>query len=285
MKTLSKHIIVYVFCLVGFACDLDRQSLADKARSNAAAPTETETTESLTTPVNLSVETIELKIGDNDLQAVISKGKTVKPLYFNIHDDENTSVEAAKAVADRQGGKVVELKHTGKRLISFKLQNKPYMIDPNRIYTKNGVNKTLLKNGKTSPEAESEVGRFSSKLIADFLTQSEVVIALHNNTNNEYSAKSYEKGGEFETDAAQVFVNPANDIDDFFFVTEQIHFTKIKEKGFNVILQDNDNVTDDGSLSVYCGKAKIKYINVEAEHGHLSEQIRMLEVLNEVLAN
>ncbi|HQU86155.1 MAG TPA: hypothetical protein PKY59_23710 [Pyrinomonadaceae bacterium] len=287
-----KKIIILIACSLCFsiaACNINNRSLAENPKTASdnvsVESTKSETTENAEPIVNLTQEIVELKIGDLGLQAVVSKGKPDKPLYFNMHDDENTSVQAAKSVADKQGGKVIELKHTGARLINFKLNNKPYTIDPNRIYTTLGINKTLLKNGKTSPEAEAEVDKFAKKLIADFLKQTDVVIALHNNSNNEYSAKSYEKGGEFEKDAAQVFINPQNDIDDFFFVTEEKYFNKLKEKGYNVILQDNNNVTDDGSLSVYCGKEKIKYINVEAEHGHLAQQIKMLETLREVLAD
>jgi hypothetical protein len=35
-------------------------------------------------------------------------------------------------------------------------------------------------------------------------------------------------------------------------------------------------MTDDGSLSVYCGKLGIPYVNVEAQHGHLVRQLKML---------
>lgn len=275
-------IITAILSLAIYEFDAETQVLAQKTEN---ASDNVKTKKNAEVFANLFQKMSEVKIGDLNLQALISYGKTDKPLYFNMHDDENTSVQAAKSVVDKQGGKIIELKHTGARLINFKLNNKPYTIDPNRIYTKIGINKTLLKNGKTSPEAEAEVDKFAKKLIADFLKQTDVIIALHNNSNNEYSAKSYEKGGEFEKDAAQVFINPQNDIDDFFFVTEEKYFNKLKEKGFNVILQDNNNVTDDGSLSVYCGKEKIKYINVEAEHGHLSQQIKMLEILREVLVD
>ena len=42
-------------------------------------------------------------------------------------------------------------------------------------------------------------------------------------------------------------------------------------------------MTDDGSLSVYCGMKKIPYINVEAQRGHLQEQIAMLKELQNLL--
>lgn len=284
MKNLTIIFVSSVFCLMISSCSFHNKTSAENVvnAENIENTTESETVALL---ANLTQETINLKISGKDLPVVINRGKTAKPLYFNMHDDENTSVEAAKVVADKFGGTVIELKHSGERLIDFKLNNKNYKIDPNRIFTKIGISKTLDNYGDTTPEAEAEVDKFAKKLVSDFLKQSDVIVALHNNSNDEYSAKNYEKGKKNETDAAKVFIDPANDVDDFFFVTEEKHFNKLKEKGFNVILQDNAKVTDDGSLSVYCGNEKITYINVEAQHGHLVQQIKMLEALREVLAN
>jgi D-alanyl-D-alanine dipeptidase len=53
----------------------------------------------------------------------------------------------------------------------------------------------------------------------------------------------------------------------------------------NVVLQDNRQVTDDGSLSVYCGKWGIPYVNVEAQHEHLEQQLQMLKVLLRIIAD
>jgi hypothetical protein len=109
-----------------------------------------------------------------------------------------------------------------------------------------------------------------------------LIIAVHNNTDEKYSIKSYEKGEDLGKDAKLVNTNLKTDVDDFFFVTDKNIFKFLKEKNLNVALQDNVNVTDDGSLSVYCGNYKIPYINVEGEHGHLPEQIKMLEILQEI---
>ncbi len=230
-----------------------------------------------------STETVKLKIGETEIQAMIRKGNIGKPLFFNMHDDENTSVEAAKEFVAKYGGKIIELKHDGKRLVKFRLKNKQFTLDPNRIFTTSGIRKTLKEYGKTSPETEKVVDTFAKNMISKFLADSKIIVALHNNSEDAYSAKSYEKGGEYERDAAQVFIKPENDVDDFFFVTEQKYFDAFKAKGFNVVLQNNQTVIDDGSLSVYCGREKITYINVEAQHGHQAEQLKMLEALREVL--
>ena len=100
------------------------------------------------------------------------------------------------------------------------------------------------------------------------------MIALHNSSEGQYSALSYEKGAIYASDAADVFIADGTDPDDFFFVTETAVFDAIRGRGYNVVLQDNRRVSDDGSLSVYCGRAGVRYINVEAQHGHLEQQRR-----------
>ena len=286
MRKLTTIFLIGLACLA--ACSVQKESTAAIVENNSVTKNESTAIENIL-PANfleiVSQETVKLKLGDAEVQVIISKGKTEKPLFFNMHDDENTSVEAAKAFVAKYDGKVIELAHDGSRLIKFKLKNEQFTIDPNRIFTAVGITETLKKNGKTSPEAEKEIDAFAKNLIAKFLADSTIIVAMHNNSENAYSVKSYEKGGDSEKDAAQVFTKPENDVDAFFFVTEQKHFDAFKTKGFNVVLQNNQTVTDDGSLSVYCGKGKITYINVEAQHGHAAQQLKMLEALREVLGN
>jgi len=42
-------------------------------------------------------------------------------------------------------------------------------------------------------------------------------------------------------------------------------------------------VSDDGSMSVYCGSRGIRYINIEAQMGDESNQMDMLEALYTIL--
>ena len=231
----------------------------------------------------LKEEIIPVKVGDTVTKIVISRTAVAYPLYFNMHDDENTSVEAAKEIIARFGGTLIELQTDGKREIRFSLNNIKYTFDPNRIFTAAGIKKTLENNGAFSTEAQTEIEKLVAKLEKDYLANAKLIITLHNNGNEGYSIKSYEKGGEFEGDAKSIFMNPSSDVDDFFFVTEEKYYKLLSEKNRNVALQDNEKVTDDGSLSVYCGYKKIPYINVESEHGHLREQIKMLDALRETL--
>ena len=60
-------------------------------------------------------------------------------------------------------------------------------------------------------------------------------------------------------------------------------FKRIKKQGFNAVLQSNIKATDDGSLSIYYGKKNLVYINIETEKGNLDEQVKMLNVVFNIL--
>ena len=224
-------------------------------------------------------ESIEnVKIGETEIKIVSYKTSKSKPIYFRPHENETTSSIAVKEVLARRGGTLVELKSKGERFIKFLLKQKNFSFDPNRIFSPKGIEKTL---GSTSIEAQIAVTEFVEKLFSDHLTSKKLIIAVHNNTDGApLSMETYQKADKSEI--ADFAINPIRDADDFFYVTDENFFEFLKKKGFNVALQNNQTVEDDGSLSVYCGKQGIPYVNVEAQSGHLREQIEMLEALQEL---
>ena len=226
--------------------------------------------------INKSSETV--KIGKTDVQIVSYKTKNNSPVYFRPHENEVTSGLAVQAVLPRYGGALIELRSKGERVINFALKGKFYAFDPNRIFTKTGTEKAL---GTSLTEPNSEVAKFVETLFSRYLTDKNLLIAVHNNTDGGgLSMEIYKKASKSEI--ADIFINPLRDADDFFFVTDAEHFKFLKEKQFNVVLQNNETAEDDGSLSIYSGKQGIAYINVESQHGHLQQQIEMLEALQEL---
>ncbi|MBS2026715.1 MAG: protein tyrosine phosphatase [Deltaproteobacteria bacterium] len=231
------------------------------------------------------VDTTALELGDRAVK-LVSHDAGPGPLMVNVHDDENTAVDAALAVIAKRGGRVVELQHTGARLITFQLASAKYIADPNRIFTARGVPATLHKYGATSKDAEAAVAAFAKALLGKLDPPAGwPLIALHNNTPElSYSILSYQPGGADAGEAGEVFVNPKRNANDFLLVTERKHFDALKARGFNVVLQSDKPATDDGSLSVYCGQQKRAYVNVEAQHGHLAEQTEMIDALYDAVA-
>ena len=100
---------------------------------------------------------------------------------------------------------------------------------------------------------------------------------MHNSTDGDYCINSILESSYENSDIEAIHINPTRDEDDFYLVTQKEKFDYFKERGYNVVLQDNLNAEDDGSLSVYCGRKNIDYINIECENGHVREQVEMIK--------
>lgn len=207
--------------------------------------------------------------------------------YFAPHNDEKTSVLAAMDVMRQHGGRLVQITHPGKRNLPVITRGRQMLFDPNRMFSEAGIEKTLKRLNKSHTRALHEQIREFAQITLEHLNLHNlhrgVLIGLHNNTEGGYSAEQYVKGKELEKEAADVHLNRAHDPDDFFFVISRTHFDKLKAMNYNVVLQDNENMTDDGSLSVYCAQSGFGYVNVEAQHGHQAVQKQMIESLITIL--
>lgn len=225
------------------------------------------------------------KVGSLKLQVVSQCFQPCadKISFLNVHENESTSVKAAEDFLQSFGGTLTRLKHNGERLIAFKLADQSYNFDPNRIFTPKGL-KATVKGSRNLAAAGNTVKGLSRHLLEKYVDGKSLVVALHNNTDNNYSIKTYLPGGDEAGNAAEVYISKDMDPDDFFVTTERDVFKKIKERNMNVVLQDNRRAKDDGSLSVYAAKKNIPYINVEAQEGHRKEQLQMMEAITDILA-
>lgn len=222
-------------------------------------------------------DTLHLPLSDTRID-LISFGKdSSRILLYNVHDNENSSALAGRMLARYHGGAYYELMHNGKRNISFLFGQDSIHIDPNRIYTDTGIWQQLARNHNTDTLAHQLIASWRDSLLTTLrIHQRKLVIALHNNTNQNYGFKSYMPGGEYEDEAEAVYKGCVRDKDDFYFVTDYRILDRLVSGQYHVVMQSYETLTDDGSLSVYCAKLGIPYVNVEAQHGHFWRQLRML---------
>ena len=254
-----------------------RRQRADSVVERRAAPVPS-------APGAPAVDTLAVAVGETPVRLVVHTAPGGDGLnMLNLHDDEGTSVEAALDVVRERGGRVVEVVHTGERNLTFAVRGRPYTADPNRIFTDAGRRRTLAP--RADPAALAALEAFADTVLALYAdAPTPVVVTLHNNTPDGYSARSYEPGAQYATDAAAVAVRPGADPDDFFFVTDRPLYDALVGQGFSAVLQDNRAATDDGSLSVWAAQRGVPYVNVEAERGHRAEQVRMIRALADVLS-
>ncbi|MEM6783965.1 MAG: hypothetical protein AAF624_09560 [Bacteroidota bacterium] len=234
--------------------------------------------------------TTTLPIGNDVVRVVVTEQPGCDVDVLVLHDSENTGVEAAQAVIAERGGRLVDLQHTGARNLTFALRTArrggearvdSFQVDPNRVFTGAGAGASLAGLARDTPEARRAVRRFAEHLLAIY-GEPTVVVTAHNNTEGRYAATSYATDGPYAEDGAALHIAPGADADDFFFVTDRTLFDTLAGAGFNAVLQA-DAATDDGSLSVWAAQQGVPYVNVEAQHGHLAEQTRMMHALWDVL--
>lgn len=225
-----------------------------------------------------------IQLGDSTITFIEENMNTTnKILFINVHENEMTSVEAIRNYDVNERYHFVYLKHNGSRRIGFNHSEDIFTVDPNRIFTHEGIVGTLAYDSIFHNRHAEKLSKILAKEILKYVHASSWIISLHNNTPDNYSIMSYLPDSSEALNTKEVYINEKMDPDDFIYTTDLSLFSKLKYLQINVILQDNENCVDDGSLSVYCGKRNIPYANVEAEDGHLTEQIFLIsELINHV---
>jgi hypothetical protein len=233
--------------------------------------------------VDMNKKTIILGDSSIVLHSKINNSKS-DILFLNIHEDEHTSIEAVEHFSETTSLNFVYLQHNKTRRIHFSSKKDTYSVDPNRIYTSKG-RKATIEPTKIFKFRPNRIAKKLAKEIINVVNQYSIIVTMHNNTDINYSIKSYLPGEDESQNTADVFISKNWDADDFVYTTSQVYFDYLKKVDVNVILQDNTGFVNDGSLSVYCGKNGIPYLNIEAQKGHLTEQIKLVEIVYEMLNN
>ncbi len=198
-------------------------------------------------------------------------------LLLQLHSNERSAGEAAYTAACRWGTEFLQLLNNEQRLVGFQHQEQWFQFDPNRIFSTEGIRKTLAQSGAISEGAVAAVQQFSDSLLC-LLNRYQVIIAVHNNTDSRFNIRQY-----LPIDPERVHLNQQQDEDDFFLTNDPAFFAALKAGHHNVVWENASRMEEDGSLSLYCQRNNIRYINIEAEHGHTAGQLAMLETVKRIL--
>ncbi len=229
-------------------------------------------------------KTILYRLGDRDIPLkVMQYGEAKDIICINLHANEITSVQAAQSVLEERGGTLVRIENKQQRLIRFRLKGIVYTFDPNRMFSRVGIEQTLRDNGRISRDAMGEVEKFAARVLQLIPENASCIVALHNNTEQAYSVNSYLPGNDRQHDAKAVYADSLQDVDDIAFTTDSLLYLQMANQRYNSILQDNRNARKDGSLSIYCGEKGRRYINIETQHGKLDQYVEMLNKLFEII--
>ena len=208
---------------------------------------------------------------------ILKYGSRKDIVMVSLHDDETSSVKAAKKFLEKTGGQLIRIKNEENRYLTFSHSGRKFRFDPNRIFTKIGIQESLREqNVSITPAAIKLVDGFG-KFILKKIPSAHTVIALHNNKDGGLSIHSYVKGGFLEENAMAVHRSDRHDPDNFFFTTDRRLSRSLSAAGYNVVFQNNKKASDDGSLSIYYGRRNKSYINIEAEDGMQQVQETMIK--------
>jgi hypothetical protein len=224
-------------------------------------------------------ETMAVPVGDGRVHLAVRRFGNGGLRYLSLHENEHTAVEAAVAVLAHQAGTLIELRGSGRRLVSFRDGVRPLAFDPNRIFTDAGIRQTLCRHGSYTGAGIAAARRLRDAVLVLLDGRpNDPVVALHSNAGGLYSIQAYRPGGAHAGDVEALAVHSDRAPDAFFLVTRASLFESLRDAGFNVVLQ-NDHPADDGSLSLWFQLQGRAYINVEARLGAVQEQQRMLEAV------
>lgn len=222
---------------------------------------------------------IVFPLGTNSCKLTYMGDQNRFATFIALHENETASVTAYLDIASSLPNTALfRLNQSGQRNLRFKINESSYHFDPNRIFSLVGIKNTLLKlnpNVKSIPlEVEEGIKRFSDSLLSIFRLDldSGYFVAIHNNTNNNFSVLSYKNS----KNAIATYFNSNEDIDNFFIVNTLSDFDYFKTINKNVVCQSEKGV-EDGSLSIYCTKNNIPYINIEVEMGNIQKQREMIQ--------
>jgi hypothetical protein len=228
-------------------------------------------------------QTTPIQLGDSTVQLIkMFNAPQSNVLFFNMHEDEQTSIDVSKAFGHGHAINFAYLHHQLTRRVFYNVGKREFSVDPNRIYTKKGRRKTIEPWRLITFKANNEAAKLANTILS-LIKPFKTIVTMHNNTDVEYTIKSYLPGGDEAKNTADIHVSDKWDADDFVYTTSIDFFNHLKAADVNVILQDNVRFVNDGSLSVYCGINGIDYLNIEAQKGHFDEQLRLTEIVYHML--
>ena len=191
--------------------------------------------------------------------------------YILIHGDEETARMLLTEHIKENQGRAFFIK-SKKREVPLG----PTIVDPNRIFSKVGATKALKKFKPFWDPSKlelllAELNDYRNKFLFNlFPSEGGVLIALHNNFRGYNVNKELENSQLYSIRKEQ---NPR----DFIICTDLRDYKKLKQGPYNVVLQNVIEEKNNGSLSWVALENGVRYINIEARLGWLSQQRKMLE--------
>src|SRR3989344_3845011 len=222
----------------------------------------------------LTVDDKHVFLGDTSITLrVYSKGGG--PTFIRVHQNETDAGIVGQRIVAELGGRFTDIVHTGERNITFTMSGHRFSIDPNRIFTKEAVEKAVRPNAKYDVMSiRTQIASFASAVL-ELVGVRRPLIALHNNRGGLFRLATYQKGGLMYRDGKTFAHEGKTGRHNFVIVTKRELADKFVELGVSVVYQPLAADVNDGSLSYRYGRDGVAYVNVETLFGQRDLQMRL----------
>ena len=231
---------------------------------------------------SVEIDYQDIQIADSILRLIVyQRGKT-NPFLIRLHGDEKEARQTGRWWVENNGGIFVDVDNK-QREGEFNFNGMLIKFDPNRTFSKAGIKKTLEECESPCDSAVvAEIEKYAQALL-EYCKKSPCIIALHN--NQDFNINYYKKGGENYDPAIRIHINPNENPNNLVIVTEEADFIYLQKHDTNVVLECSDSQDHSGSLSKYCKREKIRYFNIETQHGELEPQKASLQLILKIVNN
>ena len=195
--------------------------------------------------------------------------------FIVIHGDETTARDVLSAYMFDHEGVAFIVQGTRRNLEVAGLK-----IDPNRMFSRVGAEKSLLRlnPGAGADQIEAtlnDLGRERRKTLRQLVPpKGSRLFALHNNRG--YSVRDEIAASD------EISLKQPDMPNNFFLCTSPADFAILQQSPFNVVLQSKPD-PDDGSLSRLAARQGFRYINLECALGDFEGQLLRLRWLEDRL--
>ena len=243
---------------------------------------------------NVYDASLKKRTGKNIVTEFIGEGNNELYHVIAIHESELNFLNAARDSC-LEGTSITYLLGNNQRNLEIRTTNGTYEIDPNRAFSKSGIEMDFIKRygiiewgnlpSKTRDYIVSSALAVTQKISENAL-DGKPILALHENSPGELTIMSYLTDPEFMqfAEVGRVYVNPNMDPNNFAYVNTRPLFEAFRRKGINVVLQNNAPALDDGSLSYAAAMSGVPYVNVEVRKGTGKVQGRMIQAFNQIIS-
>lgn len=195
--------------------------------------------------------------------------------FLHIHGNESTAREVLEEALPELPGSALLVPGTERLVTVGGLR-----IDPNRLWSREGAEKSLKRYNPQSPETGKILDLLDKDrllLLKEILPPSGgLLVTLHNNGPG-YSIES-------EAPISDKVHRPQpGEPRNFFLFTNERDYALAEEGPYNAVLQSSLNGEEDGSLSRLCASRGVRYVNIECALGAKEAQQERLGWLMRVM--